>query len=74
MGLPYYQMSERAIAVLFLMADGDEHALLDKEEFFRQCNALKIFEMTKEQFQRFKHEKINPVGIAKRGSIWPNKK
>lgn len=71
MGLPFYDMSERCISILFLMAEGDEHAPLEKEEFFRQCNETKVFEMTREQFVRFKHERVNPVQIARRGAIWP---
>jgi hypothetical protein len=73
MALKYYNMAERCITVLFILSGGDEQALIDKEEFFRQCNAFKVFEMTDKEFTQFKFEKLNPVEMVKRGDIWPKK-
>jgi hypothetical protein len=71
MSLKYYDMAERCITILFLMSGGDQHMPIEKEEFFRQCNEHKLFEMTDKEFKRFKEERVNPVEIAKRGNIWP---
>ena len=73
MGLPYYEMAGRCIAVLYLMSGGDEKAPLEKEEFFRQCNHLKVFEMSNKEFQRFKMEHIDVQSMVKKDSIWPKK-
>lgn len=70
MGLKYYQMAERCITVLYLMSGGDEHAELEKEEFYRQCNELKVFDMSDEQFKRFKQERVNVGQMAQQGDIW----
>jgi hypothetical protein len=70
--LKYYQMAERCICILYLMSKGDEFLKLEPEEFFRLCREFKIFELDEEQFKRFKHEKLDPVGIVRKG-LWPNK-
>lgn len=73
MALTYYQMAERCIAVLFLMAGEDENAPLEKEEFFRRCNELKVFEMDDKKFHQFKYDHLNVAKIAKQGDVWPKR-
>lgn len=74
MGLEFYSMSARCIAVLYMMCKGDPHCKIDKDEFFRQCNQSKVFDMTEEQFKRFKLENIDVAGMSDdKGNIdiWP---
>lgn len=60
----YHAMAERCVVVLYLMAEGDEHKPLGHEAFFRECVRLRIFEMTVDEFTKFKKKAIDPSKYA----------
>lgn len=69
--LTYYQMCARCVTMLYIMSGGNEHSKISKDEFFRQCNEQKIFEMDERQFEKFKNEHIDIGAMARQGDVWP---
>ena len=57
----YREMAERCISMLYVMCDGDEKADLNKDEFFRQCNQHRLFELPEQKFKQWKADHVLPI-------------
>lgn len=70
MALEFYDMAERCFVMLYIMSDGKTDAKIEKEEFYRQCNFNKLFEMTRDQFKQFKSDRMISGLVERKGDLW----